>query len=939
MRLHSPGLAPLGPSFTFRFDGQEISALPGETIAAALAARGVLTLRHTASGAPRGVYCGMGACWDCVVTVEGRGGERACQVKAMPGLDVRSAPPEVPAPLAPEAGAPDERVPDLLVVGAGPAGLSAAIEAARAGAGVVVLDERDAAGGQYLKPLAAHQAAHPDAQHRRGDALRAEAAAAGVTMETGALVWGAFAPDEVAAVLRGRAVLFRPRQLLLAPGAHERPVALPGWTLPGVMTTGALQTLARAGRVSPAERVVVAGNGPLNLQLACELLAGGVQVAAVLEAAPRPGPRAWRAALRMGLAAPDLAWDGTRYLLALRRAGVEVLWGSRVLACEGEGRLQRVRAATPAGELLLEAGALALHHGFVPETGLARALGATHRANASGVLETVADAAGRTDVAGVLAIGDGAAPGGARVALAQGRIAGRAAARALGLPAPERMADLAALDRVRRFQAALWRIFAAPPPGAPADAVLACRCEEVTAGTIRAAGGTAVAARRATRAGMGACGGRMCASTVRDILGPAAGEAGFAAPRAPLRPVPAAAIWRPQASGEAVYDTPPAPRRWLTASPAPRPRDCATLVIGGGVVGLSAALFLARAGEDVLLAERGEPGLGASTANAGSLHVQLLAYAFDGTDAPGPLAEALAMAPPAVALWKQLAEEAGESLSIRTEGGLILADTPEALDWLRQKTAFERARGIAAEVIGPGELRGLAPALRPGLAGASWCPQEGQMDPLRGTAALLRLARAAGARIAQGLEVTALERDGGGWRIGTPAGSFRAGRVINAAGPHAAAIGAMVGEALPVRLVVQQVIATSTGPPVLRPLVQWARRHLSLKQTESGQLLVGGGWPGRLDADGAARLLRGSIEGNLWVAGQALPLLGGLRVLRAWASPNVHLDRGPIIGESPRHPGLFHAVTSNGWTLGPLVGRMVAEAALGRDRPPAVFAP
>ncbi|MFB9972235.1 FAD/NAD(P)-binding oxidoreductase [Pseudoroseomonas cervicalis] len=206
-------------------------------------------------------------------------------------------------------------------------------------------------------------------------------------------------------------MLLRPRQLLLATGAHERPVALPGWTLPGVMTTGAMQTLARAGRVSPAGTVLVAGNGPLNLQLACELVAGGVEVAAVLEAAPRPGPAAWRAALRLGPAAPDLAWDGTRYLLALRRAGVPVLWGSRVLECEGEGTLQRVRAATPQGERVFAAGALALHHGFVAETGLARALGAAQRVGPAGALETISDAEGRTDVPGVFAIGDGAAAG------------------------------------------------------------------------------------------------------------------------------------------------------------------------------------------------------------------------------------------------------------------------------------------------------------------------------------------------------------------------------------------------------------------------------------------------------------------------------------------------------------------------------------------------
>jgi glycine/D-amino acid oxidase-like deaminating enzyme len=943
MRLHSPGLRPLGPGFTFTFDGQEVAALPGETIGAALAAEGLLVLRHTAGGAPRGLFCGMGACWDCLVTVDGRAGERACQVKAAPGLAVRSAWPEAPMPLAEatDAAGPEEHRPDFLVIGAGPAGLSAAIEAARAGAAVTVLDERDAAGGQYLKPLAAHSAARPDAQHRRGDALRAEAIAAGVRLEGNALVWGAFARDEVAALLKGRAALFRPRQLLLAPGAHERPVALPGWTLPGVMTTGAMQTLARAGRVSPAETVLVAGNGPLNLQLACELIEGGVRVAAVVEAAARPSPRDWRDALRMGLAAPDLAWDGTRYLLRLRRAGVPVLWGARVLACEGEGRLERVRVVTPRGERLFEAGALAIHHGFVPETGLARALGAAHRIGPSGVLETVADAEGRTDVPGVLAVGDGVAAGGARVALAMGRIAGRAAARALGLPAPARPADLVALGRARAFQSALWRLFRAPPPTAPEDAVIACRCEEVTAGAIRRAGGTAVAARRATRAGMGLCGGRMCASTLRDLLGPASGEAGFAAPRVPLRPVPAAAIWhpRPEAAREALYENPPAPRRWLTAPPGPVPRDSDVLVVGGGVVGLATALFLARAGQDVLVAERGEPGLGASTANAGSLHVQLLAYAFGDVGDPGPLAEALALAPPAVALWRELAAEAGETLSIRTEGGLILADSADALDWLRRKTAFERARGIEAEVIGPAELRRLAPALRPDLAGASWCPTEGQMDPLRGTAALLRMARAAGARVAPGLEVLSLARDGAGYRVAVPGGAFRAGRVVNAAGPHAMAVAEMLGEALPMRLVVQQVIATSPGPPALRPLVQWARRHLSLKQTDSGQLLIGGGWPGRLDPDGAARLLREAVEGNLWVAGQALPLLAGLRVTRAWASPNIHLDRGPVVGESPRNPGLFHAVTSNGWTLGPLVGRLVAEAVLGQGRPPAAFAP
>ena len=112
--------------------------------------------------------------------------------------------------------------------------------------------------------------------------------------------------------MRGQAITYHPRRLILATGAHEAPVPVPGWTLPGVMTTGGLQTLVRTQRVSPGQRVLIAGNGPLNLQLACELLAGGVEPVAVLEAAPRPGTAAWRDLARMARSAPDLVRDGWR---------------------------------------------------------------------------------------------------------------------------------------------------------------------------------------------------------------------------------------------------------------------------------------------------------------------------------------------------------------------------------------------------------------------------------------------------------------------------------------------------------------------------------------------------------------------------------------------------------------------------------------------------
>ncbi len=440
-----------------------------------------------------------------------------------------------------------------------------------------------------------------------------------------------------------------------------------------------------------------------------------------------------------------------------------MLWRSAPVRCEGAGRFARLLIETPSGARRIAADICALHAGFVPETGLARALGVAHRMSSRwpGVIETVRDEAGRTSVASVFAIGDGGAMGGAMAALAQGRLAGLEAARDLGLAAPSRAPARRELRRARDFQRALWTLYAAPAAvvALMPDEVVVCRCEDVTAGRVQRAiadGARSLpAVKRATRAGMGRCQGRMCATTLYGLCGAEAerakGEAGHSAPRAPLRPVPIAALMRP----ETVPDTPiplPAVNRWITSGRGPRPRDCDVLVIGGGIVGLSAALALAGAGRDVVVADRGEPGLAASTANAGSLHVQLLPYEFTETD-PGPLADTPALAQRSIAMWREIGVMAGESLGIRTEGGLMLAETEADLELLRKKARFERAQGVETEIVGPNELATLAPALARRYAGAAFCPTEGQGDPLRGTLALAALAWRAGVRAARGVEV------------------------------------------------------------------------------------------------------------------------------------------------------------------------------------------
>ena len=320
---------------------------------------------------------------------------------------------------------------------------------------------------------------------------------------------------------------------------------------------------------------------------------------------------------------------------------------------------------------------------------------------AGGISGDRTDAEGRTPVAGVLAVGDGAAPGGARVAQARGRLAGLAAARDIGFTAPADVASRIALARGMAFQDALWRVFAAPAV-VISDETIVCRCEEITAARLRreiASGLTSMAAlKKATRAGMGRCQGRFCAATVAQMCPGQPEPDDFAAPRAPLRPVPAAPLMReaPEFIAPLLIDPRPPVRLHAVPSLPVEARQAGVVVIGGGVVGLSTAYYLAAGGADVLLIDRDEAAMAASTANAGSLHAQLLSYDFD-DDTPedgGPAAHTLPLGPRSIALWKQIAAASGEDLGIRTDGGLMLAEDATGLAWLRRKSAMERRWGI-----------------------------------------------------------------------------------------------------------------------------------------------------------------------------------------------------------------------------------------------------
>ena len=477
---------------------------------------------------------------------------------------------------------------DLAVLGAGPAGAAAALEAAALGLKVVLLDEAPAPGGQIYRAPAAHGHAPmargeapaargaDDADARAGAALRAALAASPVTVLPGRRVWMLEPGFRIAALgPAGPERLAAPR-LILATGAMERHLPIPGWTLPGVMGLAAATILLKAEGVLPGRQVVVTGTGPLLYLVAAKILAGGGRVAAVADARPRA---AWLRAAPTLLARPDLALRGLGWMAGLRRAGVPLLAGHAVTAIEGEGEVARVHLAplAPDGQpragvgRVVEADAVCLGHGLVPTTEAARLLGAPHDFD-----EAASAWAPRlgpwqdSEVPGLFIAGDGAGIAGAAAAGPSGRLAALGAARQAGRLTPEEAERMAGpirrdLARARRFGRAMT-VLATPPAGllaAMTEATPLCRCEGVTRATATAAiaaGATSlVELKAATRCGMGPCGGRLCGEAAAMLIAARTGRPRAAVPpataRPPLRPVPIAAL-----AGDFAYEELPIPQ-------------------------------------------------------------------------------------------------------------------------------------------------------------------------------------------------------------------------------------------------------------------------------------------------------------------------------------------------------------------------------------------
>ncbi len=449
-----------------------------------------------------------------------------------------------------------DKIYDLIVIGAGPCGLAAAVTASNIGLDTLVVDEQPEPGGQIYRSMERSRPENTDTlgkDYFAGKPLVEMFRASTATYMPSTTVLSIANQFELDVLCMGVTHRVRGKRMIVSIGAAERPVPMKNWTLPGVMGAAAADILFKSADMVPKEPVVIAGSGPLLLLAACHLVDNGTHIAAMVETASfkdylRAVPFLPKALLRT-----DYLIKGLQMRLKLKRAGVPLYIGCRDLEVMGKERAEGFRFSYRGKTKEIATKSVLLHEGVIPNLRLSQALNCEHEwYEPQRYWKPKLDEWGQTSVDGVSIAGDASGIGGGPIATLTGHLAAIDTACKLGKITENERDRLAVehrkqLNRDRAIRPFLDHVF---PPNRQIlnpedDDVLVCRCEEITVGQIREA--IAQGARHPaqikgkTRSGMGPCQGRMCGATLTEMIAASCSidikEVGTLHVRTPIKPL------------------------------------------------------------------------------------------------------------------------------------------------------------------------------------------------------------------------------------------------------------------------------------------------------------------------------------------------------------------------------------------------------------------
>ncbi len=350
------------------------------------------------------------------------------------------------------------------------------------------------------------------------------------------------------------------------------------------------------------------------------------------------------------------------------------------------------------------------------------------------------------------------------------------------------------------------------------------------------------------------------------------------------------------------------------------PRAADVVIVGGGVVGCSIAYHLARRGvKDVLVLERETVGAGTTSKAAGGIRAQF------------PTEAEIRFSLESIKVFERFEDEFGVDPGYRKIGYLFLISEPEDLEGFRVRVALQQRLGVDVRIITPDEALALVPALRvDDLIAAVWGPGDGMAGPAEVTNGYARRARELGARILEGIEVSAIERDGD--RVSavvTPSGTIATPLVVNAAGPAAARVGRLAGVDLPVHPRRRHIFFTEPFPEIPGPVPLTTDRASGFYfRKEMEQVLLSPGDVEDIGQDLEVPMDRSRIEETVAKALHRVPIIEKARIAGGWAGLRpLTPDDHAIIGWAPGVEGFFVAVGfgGHGFQHSPATGRLVSE--------------